>query len=108
MNQFLTQHQSSVKGVISGWDRIRFRGTIRWLATLHGMASFLRTIGVLLVQFRSWAMQMTAELKNDAAQLCEREGLICVITCVESCQTAITALLAAQNASTKQLVQLAV
>ena len=116
MNQFLTQHQSSVKGVISGWDRIRFRGTIRWLATLHGMASFLRTIGVLMVQFGSWAMEMTAELKNNAAQLCEREGrpliyvassnrrkesiamaiaerdgiregLICVITCVESCQT---------------------
>jgi hypothetical protein len=40
MNQFLTQHRSSVKGVISGWDRIRFRGTIRWLATLRGMASF--------------------------------------------------------------------
>jgi hypothetical protein len=116
MNQFLTQHRSSVKGVISGWDRIRFRGTIRWLATLSGMARFLSTIGVLLVQFRSWAMQITAELKNGAAQVCElkgrpviyvassnrrkesiameiaerdgiREGLICVITCVEPCHT---------------------
>jgi hypothetical protein len=105
MNQFLTQHRSSVKGVISGWDRIRFRGTIRWLATLSGMARFL-----------SWAMQITAELKNGAAQVCElkgrpviyvassnrrkesiameiaerdgiREGLICVITCVEPCHT---------------------
>ena len=116
MNEFLTQHRSSVKGVISGWDRIRFRGTIRWLATLNGMASFLSTIGVLMVQFRSWAMQITAELKNGAAQVCElkgrpviyvassnrrkesiamgiaerdgiREGLICVITCVEPCHT---------------------
>jgi len=37
MQQFLTRHQSVVKGVLSGLDRVRFRGTIRWLATLHGM-----------------------------------------------------------------------
>lgn len=116
MQQFLTRHQSVVKGVLSGLDRVRFRGTIRWLATLQGMGSFLGTIRVLMKQFRSWAMEITAQLKQGAEQVAEhagrpviyvasstrrkesialeiaerdgiREGLICVITCVEPCHT---------------------
>ena len=74
MQQFLTRHQSVVKGVLSGLDRVRFRGTIRWLATLHGMGSFLGTIRVLMKEFRSWAMEITAQLKQGAEQLAEHAG----------------------------------
>ena len=116
MKEFLTRHQSIVKGVLSGMDRVRFRGTIRWLATLHGMGSFLGTIRVLLMQFHDWAKEITTSLKQGAEQVAEhagrpviyvasssrrkesiameiaerdgiREGLICVITCVELCHT---------------------
>ncbi len=74
MQQFLTRHQSVVKGVLSGLDRVRFRGTIRWLATLHGMGSFLGTIRVLMKEFRSWAMEITAQLKQGAEQVAEHAG----------------------------------
>ena len=116
MHSFLSRHQSAVKGVLSGMDRVRFRGTIRWLATLHGMGSFLGTIRILLTQFREWAQQLTSQLKQGAEQVAEhagrpviyltsstrrkesiamdiakrdgiREGLICVLTCVEPCHT---------------------
>ena len=116
MNEFLTRHQAVVKGVLSGMDRVRFRGTIRWLATLHGMASFLGTIRVLLKEFKPWSQKITTALNQGAEQVAEhvgrpviyiassstrkesialqiaerdgiREGLICVITCVEPCQT---------------------
>lgn len=116
MKQFLIHHQSVVKGVLSGLDRVRFRGTIRWLSSLHGMGSFLGTIRILMTQFRTWAMAITARLKQGAEQVAEhagrpviyvasssarkeaiamqiaerdgiREGLICVITCVEPCHT---------------------
>ncbi|MBL8820162.1 MAG: hypothetical protein JNL58_29330 [Planctomyces sp.] len=116
MKEFLTQHQSVIKGVLSGFDRVRFRGTIRWLATLHGMGSFLGTIRILMTQFRSWATEITTCVKQDAVQVAEhagrpviylasssrrkefiameiaeqdgiRDGLICVITCVEPCHT---------------------
>src|SRR6266566_4287018 len=41
MHTFLQRLQPKIKGVLSGLDRIRFRGTIRWLASLRGMASYL-------------------------------------------------------------------
>lgn len=116
MNLFLTRHQAHVRGVLSGLDRVRFRGTIRWLATLRGMSCFLGTMGILLKQFAAWSQKITATLKQGAEQVAEhsgrpviyvassnerkesiamqiadrdgiREGLICVITCVEPCQT---------------------
>lgn len=42
MNTFLTRHESEVKAALSGFDRVRFRGTLRWLANLAGMEVWLR------------------------------------------------------------------
>lgn len=116
MQSFLTRHSSSVKGVISGMDRVRFRGTIRWLASLSGMGSFLGSMRVRFTEFTDWAKDITTRLKQGATRMAEdagrpvvylpgsrvrketiaREiahrdhitrGLICVLTCVEPCHT---------------------
>jgi hypothetical protein len=41
MQQFIRKRQADVMGVLSGFDRIRFRGTLRWLATVPGLRRFL-------------------------------------------------------------------
>lgn len=116
MESFLTRYESEVKGVLSGFDRLRFRGTIRWLSSWRGMMSYLGTIRVLLKHFKGWSMALTEELKQSTERIAEAagrpivylgssqirkedfaldiakrdrlsEGLICVLTCVEPCYT---------------------
>ena len=41
MYQFIRRHQNDIHGVLSGFDRIRFRGTIRWFGSVRGVMSFL-------------------------------------------------------------------
>jgi hypothetical protein len=116
MNTFLTRHASSVKGTLSGFDRVRFRGTLRWIANLHGMAVWLNRANVLLKDFRDYAMELTDQIKQATAAVAEKagrrlhylassslrkedftkliaqregitEGLVCILTAVEPCMT---------------------
>lgn len=116
MLSFLTRHASEVKGVLSGFDRVRFRGTIRWLASVDGLGTFLHHQGVLLKDFKPYAQGLTERIKLSAQQLAQREhrplqylysssirkedfarhiadrdritdGLVCVLTAVEPCHT---------------------
>ena len=114
MNHFLQRHASSVTGMLSGFDRIRFRGTIRLLANESGLGAVMSFLGVLLKDFKAFAMGLSEELKaaslamalsanrpvrylasaharkEDVARQIAREdgidkGLICVLTAVEPC-----------------------
>ena len=114
MNAFLQRHAGSVTGVLSGFDRIRFRGTIRLLANASGLSAVLSYLGVLLKDFKEYAMGLSEQLKaaslgmaeragrpvrylasslvckEDVARRIAREdgidgGLICVLTAVEPC-----------------------
>lgn len=116
MEQFIRKHSSQVVGVLSGWDRIRFRGTLRVLAAVPGLFPWLREQGVLLKEFDRFARLQTACLKASIEQvaasakrtieyvassavskealveeLLRREGvsdgIICVLSCVEPCQS---------------------
>jgi hypothetical protein len=115
MEQFIRLHESATTGVLSGFDRVRFRGTLRWLACLSGMANFLWHARVLLKDFTEYAKQLTKQLAEASSRLAEAagcpviyvhscntdkeklvdaqasrnqaDGLICVLTCVESCIT---------------------
>jgi hypothetical protein len=116
MQLFLTRHASEVKGTLSGFDRVRFRGTLRWLASVEGLGTFLHHQGVLLKEFKVYAQGLTERIKLSAQQLAAREqrplqylyssslrkedvahdiaerdgvtdGLVCVLTAVEPCQT---------------------
>jgi hypothetical protein len=116
MQSFVTRHASEVKGTLSGFDRVRFRGTLRWLANLSGMGTWLTHAGVLLKDFRGYAMGLTSRIKQATQELAEKagrplhylassslrkedfardiaeregiaEGLVCVLTAVEPCHT---------------------
>lgn len=116
MNTFLTRHASQVKGMLSGFDRVRFRGTLRWLANLRGMGVWLSCASVLLKDFRDYAMGLTDQIKQATHNLAKEagrpvhylhssslrkedlardiaardgitEGLVCVLTAVEPCMT---------------------
>jgi hypothetical protein len=116
MQSFLQCHADDVKGVLSGFDRIRFRGTLRWLASLRGLSSFLACRGILLKDFKDRAQTLTGNIlratealaaaagltvaylpsSHDSKEQHARalasaaghgEGLVGVFKCVEPCQT---------------------
>jgi hypothetical protein len=116
MQQFINKHGRDIIGVLSGWDRIRFRGTIRMLARADGLLGWLSHMGVLLKQFKSFSMELTESVKQSilgvaqsigqtvrylessslskeelVRELLRREGLteglVCVLSCVEPCRS---------------------
>jgi hypothetical protein len=74
VKQFITIHQDDVRGVLNGLDRIRFRGTLRWLATVGGMMSFLWKVQVKLKEFKGYATDLTTRLKQHVETLGEDSG----------------------------------
>jgi len=67
MRKLLELYSDKVIGAISGWDRIRFRGTIRWLASTRGINTYLGTLGVLIKDFGRWAESITMRLRAACA-----------------------------------------
>lgn len=64
---------SIVKGVLSGFDRIVFKGCIRPLMYEAGVASFLQSQGVLNKEYKAWALAQTKTLIDDAEALSQNE-----------------------------------
>jgi len=116
MNAFIEKHSKSIIGVLSGWDRIVFRGTLRLVANLAGMNAYLCHIGILMKDFKQYALDKTAQLiqsssarveaagrpneylcsaqtnkEQRALEIAKRdhitEGLICMLRTVEPCMT---------------------
>ena len=52
MNTFVRRHRESVIGVLNGFDRVRIRGTLRWLCYPDGLAKHLTKMRVLLKDFK--------------------------------------------------------
>jgi hypothetical protein len=116
MQQFISKHRSQIVGVLSGWDRIRFRGSLRVLSAVPGLFTWLNEQHVLLKEFKGFALALTDQLKasvesvaNAAGrniqylassalskealvqELLRREniqqGLVCILSCVEPCRS---------------------
>jgi hypothetical protein len=116
MNTFIQKYQPKIKGTLSGWDRIVFRGCIRALAYVGGMAKYLKRVGCLLKDFGEHVETMTEELIKKSLLRAEQanrpvqylqspslrkedyvrsiaeadgvtEGLVAVLTCVEPCRS---------------------
>ena len=51
MEKFIQKYDDKINGVLNGFDRLVFRGSLRFLSYTAGMMSFLYTIGVLLKDF---------------------------------------------------------
>jgi hypothetical protein len=116
MERFLERHKDRVVGVLSGFDRVLFRGSLRSISYLSGMNKFLSSHGVLYKDFGRFAERLSTRLKDRGKELAEKagrpwlylqspsaskeeiargimerdgidHGLICVLSCVEPCQT---------------------
>jgi hypothetical protein len=114
MKGFLQQHAAAVKGVLHGFDRLRFRGTKRLLAWAGGMMEFLWQRKVLLKDFKAYALSVTDQIREATERLAEEakcpirylpssstdkealvrqivekegitEGPICILSSVEPC-----------------------
>jgi hypothetical protein len=116
MERFLTRHGDRVVGILSGFDRLLFRGTLRSIAYVKGLDIFLSSRRVLYKDFGRFAEGISDQLKAHAEAVAAAahrpfrylasarvskedvardilrtdpvtEGLICVLSCVEPCQS---------------------
>ena len=116
VNRFLHRHAGKVMGVLSGFDRLVLRGTLRRLSYVAGMMGWLAGKRVLLKDFGDFAQGMTEGVKaavvaeaeelgrpivylpssrirkdERAREIAARdgieEGLIAVLSCVEPCMS---------------------
>lgn len=72
MQELKAVYGDRVVGSMSGWDRLRFRGTVRWLASIRGVGSFMSTRGILLKEFGKWAERVTRSVREACALQAER------------------------------------
>ena len=68
-------YQDKIVGAIKGLDRIRFRGTLRWLATSRGLGTFMNRTGILLKEFSGWVDGLTARIRDSAEQRAKDLGI---------------------------------
>jgi hypothetical protein len=114
MESFVRKHAKQIIGLITGFDRLVFRGVLRTLSYVGGMMMYLGMAGVLLKDFAEHALSMTSKIKEaslEVARIANRPiiylpssqtskedaargiaakdgistGLVCVLTSVEPC-----------------------
>jgi hypothetical protein len=116
MEAFVQRHREDVIGVLSGFDRLLFRGTLRSICYGDGLDRFLGAMGVRYKNFGAFAEGLSERLKKHAEALAKaagrpfqylcsssqskeevaraiaerdgiEEGLVCVLRCVEPCMS---------------------
>ena len=116
MNEFIKAHQEQVIGSLEGWDRLIFRGSLRQISYIEGLMSYLWRRQILLKNFAAFCQGITQAVA-DRCQAVARaagrpyqyvassqarkdklvksiiardritQGLVCVLSCVEPCQS---------------------
>jgi hypothetical protein len=71
MDSFLQQHSSSVTGTLSGWDRIRFRGILRLMASSSGLSQFLSMVGCKFKDFKHYALGVSKQVREASVAVAE-------------------------------------
>jgi hypothetical protein len=116
MERFIARHKHVITGTLAGYDRMLFKATLRGLSHVKGLRAFFAAKRVLLKDFGPFVEAQSAQIKAHAEALaraagrpCQyvpcstaskeaiarriaerdhvHEGLICVLTCVEPCQS---------------------
>jgi hypothetical protein len=116
MKEFIAKHRNEIAGVLSGFDRLIFRGTLRSLAHVAGMQTYLAMNKILLKDFARHVQHISQRLKEAslararalgrpvqylvsgrvkkeevarrmAAEQGVGRGLIGVLSCVELCRS---------------------
>lgn len=116
MRSFVAKHAENIIGVLSGFDRMLFRGTLTQLNYPEGMSLFLSIARVLRKEFGAFADHATKRIREASLSVAEtlgrpaiylasgkvdkealarkvatedhiEKGLICVLKAVESCRS---------------------
>jgi hypothetical protein len=116
MERFVTRHSDRIVGILTGFDRMRFRGTLRTISNSKGLQIWLNQRHVLLKEFGRFAEGLSAEVtaharamamevgrpfeylaswkirKEDRARAIAardgiRDGLVAIFSCVEGCRS---------------------
>lgn len=116
MERFVTRHGDRIVGILSGFDRMLFRGTLRSISYVDGLDKFLSSQHVLYKDFYSYVTRVSGRLKTHAMAVAAEagrpyeyvasaqvrkedraraiadrdgisEGLVCVLSCVEPCHS---------------------
>ena len=61
-------------GILSGFDRVLFRGFLRGIMYEGGMMGYLRGVNVLLKDFGEHSQEVTRQLKAACVSVAEREN----------------------------------
>jgi hypothetical protein len=115
MERFVTRYEDRIAGILTGFDRMLFRGTLRSISHPKGAEIWLSSRHVLLKDFSTFAQGLTERVKAHATEVAAAaqrpieylqssrmskedraraiqqrdgitEGLICILSCVESCR----------------------
>ena len=68
-------YQDKIMGAIKGLDRIRFRGTLRWLASQRGLNTFMSHSHILLKDFAGWVDGLTAKIRESSKARADQLGI---------------------------------
>jgi hypothetical protein len=74
MNEFVQRNASAVIGMLSGFDRLLFRGTLRRIASASGLSSFLSYTGVLLKDFGAHSEKLTEQVRAASSAVAAKAG----------------------------------
>ena len=114
MNEFTAKYADKIQGVLTGFDRLVFRGSLRKIAYVFGMKGYLWANQVLLKDFGAHVQQISERVKqaslkcvldagrvvrylqssqDDKEAIARRmareqkitQGVVCALTCVEPC-----------------------
>src|SRR5712691_11276250 len=71
MKSFIQRHCDKIKGVLSGLDRVRFRGTLRSIAHPWGLKHFLLAAGVYLKDFKDYLLSLSRQVVQATNRLAQ-------------------------------------
>ena len=74
MQSFTAKHSDKIQGVLSGFDRLIFRGSLRKIAYTFGLNSYLWANHVLLKDFGSHANEISERVKTAALRCVQESG----------------------------------
>jgi hypothetical protein len=74
MERFLKRHQSRIVGVLSGFDRVVFRGTLGSISYCDGFDGFLGYHGVLYRDFKPFVNGLSQTVKAHVQAVIDRAG----------------------------------
>jgi hypothetical protein len=116
VKEFIAKYAHQITGVLSGFDRLVLRGSLRAICYAQGMDSYLCTNHVLLKDFAQHVHEVSCRLRKASLAMAQKlgrtvkylassqvdkeetaraiaaeqkisQGLVCVLTCVEPCSS---------------------